>query len=75
MCCGRFTGSPYEHPNYIRAKNALTAASVCWICDLPGANSIDHLTPVSKCNDVDEASKPWNLRPAHLSCNQSRGNR
>lgn len=43
----------------------------CHLCGDPGADSIDHILPVSKGG----RDYWWNLAPAHLSCNVRRGNR
>ena len=44
---------------------------ICHLCGKRGADTVDHLLPVSKGgNDSSD-----NLRAAHLSCNASRGNR
>jgi 5-methylcytosine-specific restriction endonuclease McrA len=54
---------------------ALTFATygrVCWLCGQQGANSVDHVTP------LQHGGAPYdlaNMRPAHLHCNQARGNR
>lgn len=53
----------------IRAE-VLRASDVCWLCGKPGADSVDHLVPVSHGGDPYERS---NLAPAHLLCNQKRG--
>lgn len=45
---------------------------VCWLCGLPGANSVDHVLPVSKGGATHD---PANLRSAHFSCNSKRGNK
>ena len=45
---------------------------VCWLCGLPGADSADHVIPVSKGGAVYALA---NLAPAHRSCNYARGNR
>ncbi len=45
---------------------------VCWLCGLPGANSADHVLPVSRGGATHD---PANLRAAHYSCNSKRGNR
>jgi 5-methylcytosine-specific restriction endonuclease McrA len=37
----------------------------------PRSYSVDHITPVSKGGSW----APWNLRPAHLGCNQRKGAR
>lgn len=55
----------------------LTAATlarygtVCHLCGRAGATTADHLTPRSR-GGQDTLD---NLRPAHLRCNQSRGNK
>jgi 5-methylcytosine-specific restriction protein A len=41
---------------------------VCWICGLPGADTIDHLTPRARGGD----SSDENLKAAHRSCNSGR---
>lgn len=41
----------------------------CAICGLPGADSVDHVLPVA----LGGTNALSNLRPAHLSCNCSRG--
>ncbi len=41
----------------------------CAICGLPGTDSADHIVPVALGGDHSLD----NLRPAHLSCNASRG--
>lgn len=42
---------------------------VCHLCGRPGSTTIDHLVPRARggTDDLD------NLRPAHQSCNSSRG--
>lgn len=47
-----------------------TYGNVCHLCGLPGATTADHVLPRSRGGDnsID------NLRPAHKSCNFSRGN-
>lgn len=56
---------------YVRATLA-EYGDVCWLCGLPGANSADHIIPVSKGGAVFDL---LNLGPAHRRCNYSRGNR
>ena len=43
----------------------------CWLCGGPGADTADHIIPVSKGGTADRS----NLRPAHQRCNASRGDR
>ncbi|WP_280516431.1 HNH endonuclease [Actinomyces succiniciruminis] len=42
---------------------------MCWICGRPGADTADHVVPAA-LGGGDELE---NLRPAHRSCNASRG--
>lgn len=45
---------------------------LCWLCGLPGANSADHVIPISLGGAVYDLR---NLGPSHRSCNYARGNR
>ena len=60
-----------------RRVQQLTAAvlelygTTCHLCDRPGADTADHLEPRSQ-GGTDELE---NLRPAHRSCNSTRGTR
>lgn len=66
------TGRPFRR---VRA-DVLAASSICWLCGKPGATTVDHVLPVSKLPaDHPLLRDPANLRPAHQSCNSSRGNR
>lgn len=47
-----------------------TYGTTCHLCGRPGADSADHLIPRSHGGPDDLT----NLRPAHRSCNYSRGN-
>ncbi|WP_200209119.1 HNH endonuclease [Micromonospora coerulea] len=43
----------------------------CWLCGRYGANTADHVTPLSRGGTNDLS----NLKPAHKACNSGRGNR
>ncbi|PRY05393.1 HNH endonuclease [Kineococcus rhizosphaerae] len=49
----------------------LARSTVCHLCGLPGANEVDHVVPYSRGGGDNEE----NLRPAHRSCNRSKGAR
>ena len=56
------------HPFSTRRGRAVRAAvlarsRICWLCGQPGADTVDHIIPVSACPDL--AFEPANLRPAH----------
>lgn len=59
------TGRPWRR---VRAA-VLESNDVCWLCGTPGADSVDHVIPLSKGGpELD----PANLRPAHGRCNSAR---
>lgn len=65
---------PRGHRKWKKLRAEILAASdTCWLCGLPGSNSVDHVLPVSKYPEL--ALDIANLRPAHLSCNSARGAR
>lgn len=74
--CGRphLASLPCWRGDYSRRLVRLTLATygtVCWLCGSDGATTADHVLPRSRGgSDAIE-----NLRPAHTSCNSSRGNR
>jgi 5-methylcytosine-specific restriction endonuclease McrA len=43
---------------------------ICWMCKQPGADSVDHLIPLSRGGDPYAKG---NLAAAHMSCNLRRG--
>lgn len=53
-------------------ETLLRYGSVCWLCGLPGANSADHIIPISLGGAVYDLD---NLGPSHRKCNYARGNR
>lgn len=64
------TKGPSGRP-WLRARAKVLAASdVCHLCGKPGADSVDHVIPRSLGGSDDLT----NLRPAHFTCNSSRGN-
>ena len=56
-----------------RKQVLATYGNICWLCKQPiaGLPSADHVIPRSKGGSDDIE----NLRPCHLRCNISRGNR
>ena len=62
----------YSDPAYkaIR-RRLLTGRPICHLCGIPGADSLDHVIPLSR-GGTNEMS---NLRPAHLACNIAKHNR
>ena len=50
-------------------QQILAADDTCHICNTPGADSVDHLVPLSKGG---EPFDPDNLAPAHNICNKRR---
>ncbi len=57
----------YKAPAY----RATPTGGVCWLCGKPGADTKDHVRPLSKGGTND----PSNLRPAHRACNSRKGAR
>ena len=51
----------------------LEMSDICWLCGHAGADTVDHIIPLSV--DPTRAEDPTNLLPAHRSCNSSRGNK
>lgn len=57
---------------YARNRRTVLAGNpACAICGRPGADTVDHVTPVAMGGDNELA----NLRPAHGWCNRSKGAR
>jgi 5-methylcytosine-specific restriction endonuclease McrA len=55
----------------LRAKVMRRDGGICWLCHQPGADTADHVKPVSHGGSTVYS----NLKAAHRSCNSSRGNR
>jgi len=49
----------------------LAANNTCWLCGLPGADTVDHIIPLSLAPEL--AHEMSNLKPAHKSCNSRKG--
>jgi 5-methylcytosine-specific restriction endonuclease McrA len=60
-------GRPWRR---LRAE-VLASSDVCWLCGLPGANTVDHVLPLSQFPEL--AHDRSNLAPAHHRCNSSKG--
>jgi 5-methylcytosine-specific restriction endonuclease McrA len=54
-------------------QRILETSNICWLCGQPGADTVDHIIPLSI--DPSLAEDPTNLLPAHRGCNSSRGAR
>lgn len=59
-------GRPYRRVR----EQVLAQDDTCWLCGKPGADTIDHLVPISKGGSLLDKT---NLRPAHFACNSRRG--
>src|SRR5437867_12064203 len=57
--------------SYQRKRERVLARDgyVCWLCGLPGADTVDHVIPRARGGDDSDE----NLRAAHAQCNASRG--
>lgn len=54
-------------------RRVLESSDICWLCGQPGADTVDHVVPLSVDPTLGEALD--NLRPAHARCNYARGAR
>jgi 5-methylcytosine-specific restriction endonuclease McrA len=61
----------WKHQYEKARKYVLAQSNICWLCGMPGATTVDHVIPRSHGGEDNVE----NLRPAHLRCNSSRGNR
>jgi 5-methylcytosine-specific restriction endonuclease McrA len=52
-------------------KQILSGDPVCYLCSKPGADTVDHVLPLSVYPEL--AHDLGNLRPAHKSCNSKKG--
>lgn len=57
---------------YRRARAAVLQRDrgMCWLCGRPGADTVDHVVPLSLGGDPVDV---LNMRAAHRSCNSRRG--
>ncbi|NBW15562.1 MAG: HNH endonuclease, partial [Caulobacteraceae bacterium] len=60
------SGRPWRR---VRAYVLQRDGGICWLCKRNGADSVDHVIPLSKGGDPLD---PANLRAAHLKCNGRR---
>jgi len=56
----------------MRAR-VLDQSNICWLCGQPGADTVDHIVPLSVAPEMGEDAA--NLMPAHRACNSKRGAR
>lgn len=63
------TGRPWQR---VKARIIRRDAGICHLCGQPGADTADHLLPVSLGGSLYD---PANLAAAHIACNRQRGNR
>ena len=61
------TGRPYRRVR----EQVLAEDDTCWICGNEGADTIDHLLPISRGGSILDRN---NIKPAHQTCNSARGN-
>jgi 5-methylcytosine-specific restriction endonuclease McrA len=54
-------------------ERVLSQSNICWLCGQPGADTIDHIVPLSVAPHLGEDE--GNLLPAHRTCNSSKGAR
>ena len=54
-------------------KQVLESSDQCWLCGKPGADTVDHVLPLSIYPEL--ARHMCGLRPAHNSCNSRKGPR
>lgn len=61
---------PLGHRRWNQLSAAILAANdICHLCQQPGADTVDHITPRAHGGTHD----PRNLAPAHRSCNSRKG--
>jgi len=66
----RYTGRSTRAFRKMRIR-ILEMSDICWLCGQPGADTVDHIIPLSI--DPSRGEDPTNRLPAHRSCNSSRG--
>jgi len=68
----RYTGRSSRAWKRLRLR-VLEQSDVCWLCGQAGADTVDHIVPLSIAPHLGES--PDNVAPAHRSCNSKRGAR
>jgi len=70
-------GDPRSQRRYkvVRAMVLSRDQYTCYYCNSPDATTVDHIVPVSKMEDMEDAYNPNNMVAACKRCNSSRGNK
>ena len=70
-------GDPRNQRRYKAARLVVLSRDqyTCYYCNSPDAMTVDHIVPVSKMEDKQDAYDPNNMVAACKRCNSSKGSR
>ena len=70
-------GDPRNQRRYKAARLVVLSRDqyTCYYCNSPDATTADHLVPVSKMDNIEDAYDPNNMVACCKRCNSSRGNK
>ena len=71
MVAGHHKDPRKSHRWKLLRAQVLESSNVCWLCSKPGATEVDHVLPVKYYPELFFDLS--NLRPAHKTCNSSKG--